>query len=461
MTSDAGERLADFGRSVMRLARPPVTLLELGRIPYAYEDLILDPMIALSDTCGALLGWSREPSPAARRGRPARESGLHATPDPAAYPHPTSYAAGDAPRDPRGAHDSQAGPRINKDLGSVLPRARIPGTVGSTLFTQPRRASEPLRTLLEEQRQTHPGSPETPTPPHPGAPSSGSDGTARGADSSRRPSRRGFEPNGATSSMQESPLLEEDQAGRSPSSEVRGPDRRPARPEWQEESLIQQSATTRADDGTSSETREGDISFSTSSQGRRHGFDPPGSTAQPALPEEQVLATDDTSSAPGPPDAFASGDHGETTGVSEAGAEHLAATLRAYGGGRDADSKDGPTPPRQVISGTERERSVVARGTVPAWGTPDEENIETNSTPPLDSARGGSRLAAGADRLAATLRTHVADTEDSTNPLNDDLEEIPSPPAEEVGRVNLEEIIERLAEELEDGIARTYGSSGG
>lgn len=482
MTSDAGERLADIGRRVLRLARAPVTLQEIDRIPCAYEDLILDPMVALSDTCEALPGWSREPSPAARRERPTREAGLHTTPGPEAYPHPLSYTAGEAPRDPRGGYGSQAGSRT-EDLGSSLPGARIPGTVGTTLFAQARRASEPLRNLLEEERQTHPGSPETPTPPYPGVP------TARGADSSRRPSGRGFEPNGAPS-------------GRSPSSEVRGPTQRPARHEWQEERWNEQSATAGADDGTSPEAREGGISFSTSSQGRRHGFDPSGTTAQPTTPEAQIPATDDTPSVAAPPDTaltsssqreeirwtappdeFASEDQGETTGVSEAGAERLAAMLRAHvaapdpetrsdgvvspddpvspartQGGRDAGPTDGRTPPHPVISSSERERSLVSRGTVPSWRTPDEAQW----TSPWVSALGGSRLATGADRLAAMLRAHVADPEDRSSPPSyDEAETPPSPPAEGVGRVNLEEIIERLAEELEDGIARTYGSSGG
>ena len=456
MMSDAGERLADVGRRVLQLARAPVTLQEIGRIPYAYEDLILDPMVALSDTCEALLGWSGEPSPAARGGRPTREAGLHTTPGPEAYPHPLSYTAGEAPRDPRGGYGSQAGSWI-EDLGSSLPGARIPGTVGSTLFAQARRASEPLRTLLEEERQAHPGSPETPTPPHPGVPSSGSDSTARGADSSRQPSGRDFDPNGAPGTMQESPLLEEDRAGLVPSSEVRGPTQRPARPEWQGERWKEQTATAGAGD-TPSAAAPPDTDLTSSSQ------------------REEIRWT-------APPDEFASEDHGETTGVSEAGAERLAAMLRAHAaapdpetrsdgvvspddpvspartqGGRDAGPTDGRTPPHPVISSSERERSLVSRGTVPSWGTPDEAQW----TSPWVSALGGSRLATGADRLAAMLRAHVADPEDRSSPPSyDEAETPPSPPAEGVGRVNLEEIIERLAEELEDGIARTYGSSGG
>jgi hypothetical protein len=86
----------------------------------------------------------------------------------------------------------------------------------------------------------------------------------------------------------------------------------------------------------------------------------------------------------------------------------------------------------------------------------------------------GSRLTASTERLAAMLRAHVAQTEPvtgtepeetsftrpgddgrGTHPVDEPARARPD------GRVSVEEIMERLADELETEFVRTYGSSGG
>ena len=84
----------------------------------------------------------------------------------------------------------------------------------------------------------------------------------------------------------------------------------------------------------------------------------------------------------------------------------------------------------------------------------------------------GSRLTASTERLAAMLRAHIAQTEpvtgteleetSFTRPGDDGRGTGPvDEPALPDGRVSVEEIMERLADELETGFVRTYGSSGG
>jgi hypothetical protein len=187
-------------------------------------------------------------------------------------------------------------------------------------------------------------------------------------------------------------------------------------------------------------------------------------------------------------------------------------------GGQSANLAAGTDREHPVASGTADERPLVDRGSIqnfpPGAIAPEERDeapadLETGAS---SQTPGASRLAASTERLAnilhshlpdpearfdslvrrggassparmdsggqsanlaAMLRSHVPDPEVRSGLIHDDADAPPSSRTEGVdrgvqtesgypdGRIDLEEIMERLAEELEDGIARTYGSSGG
>lgn len=84
---------------------------------------------------------------------------------------------------------------------------------------------------------------------------------------------------------------------------------------------------------------------------------------------------------------------------------------------------------------------------------------------PGSSRPGAVRLASGAGRLAAVLRAHAADAtpgpgEDRTEPFTWARDGGELRRAPEVGRANVEEVLEGLADELETEFVRAYGSSG-
>lgn len=103
-----------------------------------------------------------------------------------------------------------------------------------------------------------------------------------------------------------------------------------------------------------------------------------------------------------------------------------------------------------------------------------------NAKGSLPISTGGTRLATSTSRLAAMLRTDAAATgteEDvlrmaqdgaATSPTRSgdgsghDADPVDEPDRARVdSRVSVEEIMDRLADELESGFVRTYGSSGG
>jgi hypothetical protein len=418
MMPDSVERLVEVGRRVLRLARPPVTLSATGRLPYAYEDLLLDPMVALSDSCGALLERSREPSPAAERARPTR--------DPDAYLSPLSRATWGAPRDARGTCGSRPDPRI-RDSARALPGAPAPG---SAPFGEASRAMEPSRALSAEQRQVHLGAPS---------------GT-------RQPS-----------------LPERDSPGPAPRSEDRGPTRRPTQPEWPEERWTGQGVTARADNGTPSEPRERGAPSSSPSQGQRHGLGPPGApppTPQPA-PEARKPAPGDAQPAPAPPGAALTFSRRDAVRWAAPPGAFVPEDQRPFAGPFAAGGR----------ASSRRESAEDQRIFPPEAFAPEDrgEAQEDSGAGASSDTPGASWLAASTERLAAMLRANVAASDPeipSSSPAHDAAAP-PSPRAEGVGRrtatdrgypdgrVDLDALMERLAEELEDGIARTYGSSGG
>ena len=87
----------------------------------------------------------------------------------------------------------------------------------------------------------------------------------------------------------------------------------------------------------------------------------------------------------------------------------------------------------------------------------------------------GSRLTGSTERLAAMLRSHVAETEPVTRTADEESQEgegaFSSRQRDDerdnvgrtrpAGRADIEEIMERFADELETEFVRTYGSSGG
>jgi hypothetical protein len=415
MMPDSVERLVEVGRRVLRLAWPPETLSATAQLPYAYEDLLLDPMVVLSDSCGALLERSREPSPAADRARPTR--------DPDAYPSPLSRAAWAAPRDARGTYGSRPDPRI-RDSAGAPPGAPAPG---SAPFGEAPRAMEPSRALSAEQRQAHLGAPS----------------------GRRQPS-----------------FLERDSPGLAPRSEDRGPTQRPTQPEWPEEKWTGQGVTARADNGTPSEPRERGAPSSSPSQGHRHGLGPPGSpppTPQPA-PEARKPATDDAQPAPAPPGAaLTSSRRDEVQWAAPPGA-FAPEDQRPFAAGGRASSRWESAEDQRIFP--------------PDAFAPEDhgEAQEDSGAGASSNTPGASWLAASTERLAAMLRANVAPSDleiPSSSPAHEDAAAPPSPRGEGVGRgtatdrgspdgrVDLDALMERLAEELEDGIARTYGSSGG
>lgn len=96
---------------------------------------------------------------------------------------------------------------------------------------------------------------------------------------------------------------------------------------------------------------------------------------------------------------------------------------------------------------------------------------EATSTAPSN----GARLAATTERLAGILRAQVDGADPGSGSTPDSAVspdqpagwrgtgegDEPAPPLRPDGRVGVEEILERLADELETEFARTYGSAGG
>ena len=116
-----------------------------------------------------------------------------------------------------------------------------------------------------------------------------------------------------------------------------------------------------------------------------------------------------------------------------------------------------PFPERQVPREDHRFETIAA----PPAGA-DFSRVDSDPDGPSTSRRGDIRLASDSERLVAVLRAHVADpvplddAEDSLAPAKNGGEH--RDPAND--RISVEEVVERLADELETEFVRTYGSSG-
>lgn len=140
---------------------------------------------------------------------------------------------------------------------------------------------------------------------------------------------------------------------------------------------------------------------------------------------------------------------------------------------RDSETR---SPARQLWPEhrqTESPSDALASG-VPARA----ENGSARGAGESDVSLPGSRLTGSTERLAAMLRSHVAQPESFTRAAEErdrEGEDVPSSRQGEdergaadepgrsrpAGRAGMEEIMERLADELETGFVRTYGRTGG
>lgn len=130
-------------------------------------------------------------------------------------------------------------------------------------------------------------------------------------------------------------------------------------------------------------------------------------------------------------------------------------------------------PARQVWPGT---RLTGSSAHAPASDLPAQmENGSARGAGESEVPLPGSRLTGSTERLAAMLRSHVAEPEPvtrvqsregehlfSSRQGDDELGAVDEPGrARPSGRAGIVEIMERIAEELETEFVRTYGRTGG
>ncbi|MDQ4126395.1 MAG: hypothetical protein M3151_00310, partial [Actinomycetota bacterium] len=90
MIPDPARQLHDIGRRVLRIVEPPLASAGFDLFPDAYENLLLDPMVTLSDTCKELLE-APDTAPGASdpgvQASSALSGAVAETPTAGAYPH--------------------------------------------------------------------------------------------------------------------------------------------------------------------------------------------------------------------------------------------------------------------------------------------------------------------------------------------------------------------------------------
>jgi len=133
---------------------------------------------------------------------------------------------------------------------------------------------------------------------------------------------------------------------------------------------------------------------------------------------------------------------------------------------RPPERQEWPETRQTDLPSDERASEVPARA----------ENVPARGARESDVPLHGSRLTGSTERLAAMLRSHVAQPEPVTRVAEkesqegenlfssrqgDDERGTVDEPARTDRRAGIEEIMERLADELETEFVRTYGSSGG
>jgi hypothetical protein len=150
---------------------------------------------------------------------------------------------------------------------------------------------------------------------------------------------------------------------------------------------------------------------------------------------------------------------------------------RFPGTGRPAGSNENPYPEERgsELSARRAEPEAWRTGFAGARGSdPQRGNGQVQRAAESEVPLQGSRLTASPERLAAMLRSHVAepaqgesqgDGDASLGPQGDDERDashlMGRTRTQPAGLVDVEEIMERLADELETEFVRTYGRSGG
>lgn len=431
MIPDPAQQLVDIGRRVLRIAQPLVTLPGPGRFPDAYENLLLDPLGVLSDTCNELLERSGTvPAAAEPDGSPSEPgSGFVFDPDVHATSPPSrAVAATPTTRTPRDGHKPHAG-SWRESPRAVRLDTSVSGTGEPLSLEQVRRAMEaPLVSFLDEPGRDL-GLPEVPAATHPGGSASRSGDTTRLSGRSQQPTRREPDPHGAPYAVEQPPLVDgrllgPDRLYDESSSGGRGGTWRPASRGWPEDGRTESSpgAMVRAGDDIARGAREADV---------------PGLAGQP--PVGGYPPSLDDSSAETLPRG-----HGPAQAL-----PRREPTENEWPTSRHTDTRDAAGLPRGTLE------------------------VRTTTADPHD----GVRLVANPSRLATMLREHVlaVETENLFEMARDDAAAFPAQPEDDGrstdsadesdrvrldGRIGVEEIMERLADELETEFVRTYGSSG-